>query len=392
MIDCSEGTLRQFMLSGIRISRLRRIFVTHNHGDHSWGVVPVLSNLMSGAGGTERTDLRLEVYGLSGIRELVRTMLKIGKSQLNGRYAVHELLHPGDEPYPCGPKDLHGNELPGRDIYCDDDGFWRAFEKSDGFEIDAGPIQHRVNSLGYVFHEPSHPSRMELTQIMDPINRNTEALSELGFARPIDVVDHLLATRQPFTLPDGYVINPPSEVPGRKLVILGDTHDPSSIKELAMDASVLVHEATNAYIPPNLLRSGKSSGPPSEAAVRAKAMSRGHSTPGMAGEFAKSINAHRLILNHFSARFAPGENNSTHNRNSRHQHRSGRSGDDDNTRMIREIERQATAAWLDSSDPSKWPNAVAAWDFLSVEIKEHEARDNMNAEISDLREQRKGQY
>lgn len=49
-------------------------------GDHSWGVVPVLSNLMSGAGGTERTDLRLEVYGLSGIRELVRTMLKIGKS------------------------------------------------------------------------------------------------------------------------------------------------------------------------------------------------------------------------------------------------------------------------------------------------------------------------
>lgn len=159
-----------------------------------------------------------------------------------------------------------------------------------------------VDSLGYVFREPSHPSRMELTQIMDPINRNKEALSEIGFARPIDVVDHLLATRQPFTLPDGYVINPPSEVLGRKLVILGDTHDPSSIKELAMDASVLVHEATNAYIPPNLLRSGKSSGPPSEAAVKAKAMSRGHSTPGMAGEFAKSINASRLILNHFSAR------------------------------------------------------------------------------------------
>lgn len=60
---------------------------------------------------------------------------------------MHELLHPGDEPYPCGPKDLHGNELPGRDIYCDDDGFWRAFEKSDGFEIDAGPIQHRGKPL-----------------------------------------------------------------------------------------------------------------------------------------------------------------------------------------------------------------------------------------------------
>lgn len=139
---------------------------------------------------------------------------------------------------------------------------------------------------------------------MDPINRNKEALAKIGFSPPFKVIDHILSIRQPYTLPDGYVIDPPSVLPGRKLVILGDTHDPWAMKDLAMDASVLVHEATNAYIPPNLLRSGRSSGPPNEEATRAKAISRGHSTPGMAGEFAKAINAQRLILNHFSARYA----------------------------------------------------------------------------------------
>lgn len=56
---------------------------------------------------------------------------------------MHELLHSDEKPFPCDPKVLHENELPGRDIYCGEDGFWRAFEKSEGFEIDAGPIQHR---------------------------------------------------------------------------------------------------------------------------------------------------------------------------------------------------------------------------------------------------------
>lgn len=105
-------------------------------------------------------------------------------------------------------------------------------------------------------------------------------------------------------LADGTVLHGPSRRQGRKLVILGDTHDPSPIANLARDADILIHEATNAHLPgidPNTK--------PTDTydSVEERARSRGHSTPQMAGAFAKRIRAKKLILNHFSARYAGDE-------------------------------------------------------------------------------------
>ena len=38
--------------------------------------------------------------------------------------------------------------------------------------------------------------------------------------------------------------------------------------------------------------------------VEARAKSRGHSTPQMAGKFARRVNAKKLVLNHFSSRYS----------------------------------------------------------------------------------------
>jgi ribonuclease Z len=62
---------------------------------------------------------------------------------LRGKYAAHELLFENDQAYTCDAAELHGNEVPGRDIRLGPDGVWHDFEDSEGMTIDAAPIAHR---------------------------------------------------------------------------------------------------------------------------------------------------------------------------------------------------------------------------------------------------------
>lgn len=81
------------------------------------------------------------------------------------------------------------------------------------------------------------------------------------------------------------VVGPEQE--GRKVVILGDTCGSENMRHIAHGCDFLTHEATLAD------------------EQMAMAIDRGHSTPTMAAQFAKSIAAKKLVLTHFSARFVP---------------------------------------------------------------------------------------
>jgi hypothetical protein len=102
---------------------------------------------------------RLDIFGPQGLRELLRTILKITQANLAGKYAVHELLSPGDAPYPCGQSDLHPNEAPGADVRQSDGEFWPNIENEAGWVISAGPIKHRgvYNIFLWEFLTPWHP-------------------------------------------------------------------------------------------------------------------------------------------------------------------------------------------------------------------------------------------
>lgn len=66
--------------------------------------------------------------------------------------------------------------------------------------------------------------------------------------------------------------------------------------------SLLIHEATDAWIPPHIDKYGTTGKNRTEQSVREKAIQKGHSTPAMAGEFAHDIKAQLLILNHIGSR------------------------------------------------------------------------------------------
>lgn len=45
LIDCGEGTQRQLLKAGIHPLKLKAIFISHLHGDHVYGLIPLLSSL-----------------------------------------------------------------------------------------------------------------------------------------------------------------------------------------------------------------------------------------------------------------------------------------------------------------------------------------------------------
>lgn len=226
---------------------------------------------------------------------------------------MHELLQPGDPRTSCDPHMLHSNESPGQDVLCGDDKLWRQFlNENNKVYVDAAPIVHRgmiylsglacrgdliiehllpVPCIGYVFS-------------IKPPQLDPGTSTGLFEKKTVHTPEHNPILQTPRWLPTA-----------AKFVVLGDTSDPSAITPLAMDASILVHEATNVAMPlshkpldnatetdsENSLYSQKEA-----AHVRELAISRGHSSAAMAGEFAHKIRAQALYLNHLSARCVVG--------------------------------------------------------------------------------------
>lgn len=206
---------------------------------------------------------------------------------------MHELRFASDPPegdFTALP--LHASESANAlNIIQSEDGTWPNFFTNEFVSVSAAPILHSVPCVGFVVAENPVPGKMIPSQYIPEIKRTKT---------PMSVMSHL-QLGESVELSDGTILHGPPRKPGRKLVILGDTYDPSAIAALAQDADVLIHEATNAHLPgidPHTK--------PDETfdSVEIRTKSRGHSTPQMAGAFAKRIGARKLYLNHFSARYA----------------------------------------------------------------------------------------
>ena len=236
----------------------------------------------------------LEIYGPLGTRAYIRNGLAYTHTLLGGSYVVHELRFPSDPRTgdftslsPQATESPHGRNI------LQVEGSWIDIFKDDVISVSAAPIFHSVPCVGYVVTEAPVPGRIDPSKYIPELKRTKTPMT----------VMRQLQQGESIELADGTVLQGPPRRKGRKVVILGDTYDPSPISSLAKDADLLIHEATNAHLPGIDLNTKDTD---TFEYIEAWAKSRGHSTPQMAGLFAKHINAKRLILNHFSARY-PGD-------------------------------------------------------------------------------------
>lgn len=263
-----------------------------------FGLAPLIAGMLNGLGGStndtriedSETSTPIEIYGPKNLRGLLRTVLGGTYTNLEGRYVVHELYFPGDTAPEYETSERHPNELPGRNIQQTSPGLWEHFIHEDEVIISAGEITHSIPCLGFVIQEQPLPGKLTPDLVKTYLEHiKTHNLPKCTLSQ--------IQNGQIITLPTGEQLHPPPPRPGRKVVILGDTCDPSKLIPLSHDASIIVHEATNAYIP-------ELDGDMSFELVEERAISRGHSTPQMAGKFATACAAKILLLNHFSARYA----------------------------------------------------------------------------------------
>jgi len=275
MFDAGEGTVRQILGSSLKLGRVTRIFVTHLHGDHLWGLPPLIATLNSAQHQNENFS-KLHVYGPNGIRKFLHNALGVSSVRFTKEIYVHEIVSPNyNQNYTMKPQ-LGESDFrqKGKESVL--------IHEDSAMEVRAGLIEHTIPCYGYIIEEKSRGG-----------NLNAAELRKFVPEGPVYKEIKKGIVKQ-LTLPDGSILELSKflspEPPRRKIVILGDTCNPSNLIPDATNADYLVHEATLAED------------------QRPEAEIRGHSSISMAAEFAKKINAENLVLTHFGRRLLAASN------------------------------------------------------------------------------------
>ncbi|KAH9818737.1 beta-lactamase-like protein [Melampsora americana] len=324
MFDCGEATTHQMMRTTLKASNVKKIFITHLHGDHVLGLISFLAHI------SDRIDADLmsenqhpfsdpsasiEIFGPSGIREFVRTNLRLTQTHAALKVKVNELLRPSRDriygPSQSKPEGrLWHTELLGEDLWADEDGVWRDIVGMDesGVSVGAAPIAHRIDCVGYMLVEANRREKFDMSKLNPIIREHADEIKQMGFKAPQAILSKLEQDRKPITFSTGVTLDPPKlSIQGRKVVILGDTSDPTPIltlisKDPDQKIDLLVHESTGTSVV-DLNPSVISALDTNEATVAQKMRDRGHSTSFMAGQFARQINAKRMVMNHVGGKF-----------------------------------------------------------------------------------------
>ncbi len=240
LLDAGEGTQKQIIRSGIGFGRLSKIFISHLHGDHYYGVFPLLQTLS-----ILKRRKPLEIYAPQGFHNVLLAITEVAPVESSFEVKVFEVR--------------------GRTSF-----------RLKGYTVTMFPVVHgNIPTYGIAVREDDRPGRF------DP-----QRSDELGV--PLELRG-LLQRGIPIKLPNGKVVHPQDVMSpprrGKLLVYSSDTRPCRSLIEEGSEADLLIHEATYADD------------------LRERAEQSGHSTISEAIGVAKACKAKALALTHFSARY-----------------------------------------------------------------------------------------
>ncbi len=242
LVDAGEGVQRQMFRYGISPLKLRAVFISHLHGDHVFGLFPLLSTL--GLYG-RRTPLR--IYAPRPFGDMLEAHLRLF-----------------DRDLPYTPEWVEVDTTKNRMIF-----------ENDTVEVWSLPLRHRVPTSGYLFRQKR--PRLNIRKFC--IERYGLSIAQIAAAkRGEDIVLDSGETLRNADLT--YLPYQPAAY-----AYCSDTNYSARLAGMVEGVDLLYHEATYA------------------ADARRIAKERGHSTTADAATVAAKASAKRLIIGHFSSRY-----------------------------------------------------------------------------------------
>jgi len=196
LFDCGEGTQRQMRTIGVKPAKITRLFISHWHGDHVFGIPGLLSSM-----GADNFANKLYIYGPKGTKKYLEHLLK--------SFASKDII-------PFEVKEVKEGII---------------LDKED-FVVEARELKHSITCFGYSFIEKDKRKinmlKAKKLNLSGPI---------LGKVQEGKVITH-----------NDKKINPDEVsylVKGKKVSYIADTLPCNGADKLARDADLLISEGTH---------------------------------------------------------------------------------------------------------------------------------------------------
>jgi len=246
LVDCGEGTQRQFRYAHMNPCKITRILISHWHGDHVLGLPGLLQTLnLNGYQG------ELIIYGPKGSKRKFQEMIapylgfywNVNKKNGGNFNIVLKEVGPG------------------------------VFFDSDEFYLEAAEVEHNCPALGYSF-VVKEKTRLDKSKLKKLGVGNSPLVGELVKGKSVEINGKKVDGKKLM-----YV------EPARKVTFIMDTCKCAGALKIAKGADVLVSEATYSKEEQEI------------------AKEYGHLTSVDAATIAKKANVKALVLIHLSQRY-----------------------------------------------------------------------------------------
>ena len=197
LVDCGEGTQKQFRIAKISPAKITKILITHWHGDHVIGLPGLIQTL-------EKSEYSktLEIYGPKGTKKYFRNMFRgfIFKQKIKIKF--HEITQ------------------------------GKFFENED-FELHAANLEHSCPCFGYSFIEKDK-RKINLKYLKKFKLVKHPILKNLQKGRDIEWKGKKIKAKLATTIKKG-----------KKMAIILDTKLTNNAVKLAKNSDLLICEATH---------------------------------------------------------------------------------------------------------------------------------------------------